>query len=279
MLPEDYLMEAAEYGKLDICRDLLDSGVDVNSSTRHGLTALHFASSRCAIDVCKLLLDRGADVNAKTDKKNFYGETVLDYATKYNYRDAKRSESEQDFARYKLCKLLIDRGAEIEITPLHNASRFGFLRVCSLLLNRGAFVNAKNNYGTTPLHNASHTCRADVCKLLLDHGANVNANDKYERTPLHYASEYGLIHVCKVLLDHGADVNAKTHSGNTPLHIASNDKYDDVCALLLDHGADIYAKDSLLKLSPYDIAKKRDFKNIIIQHMIFINKKHLLYLL
>ena len=48
-------------------------------------------------------------------------------------------------------------------------------------------VNLHNN-GTTPLHHASSIGNTEVVQLLIDNGANINAKNNFGSTPLHYAS-------------------------------------------------------------------------------------------
>ena len=59
------LMIAACYGRLDICRLLIDKGAQVEAKDRHGLTPLHYAAAYDRIDIARLLCDHGADVEAR----------------------------------------------------------------------------------------------------------------------------------------------------------------------------------------------------------------------
>ncbi|KAI8903345.1 ankyrin repeat-containing domain protein [Gorgonomyces haynaldii] len=51
---------AAYYGHAEICKMLLDHGVDVNCLDKHDTSSLHGAVYGGSFDVCQLLLDRGA---------------------------------------------------------------------------------------------------------------------------------------------------------------------------------------------------------------------------
>ncbi|KAI9315378.1 poly polymerase catalytic domain-containing protein [Dichotomocladium elegans] len=110
--------------------------------------------------------------------------------------------------------------------PLFAAVRGAFLPVVETLINRGAYVNAKNDEGTTALHLAILTKKYPVIKLLLEHGAYVGVADKYGRTPLHCAIQCSKsminasMRVERLLLEKGADINATDILGRTPLHIA-----------------------------------------------------------
>ena len=148
-------------------------------------------------------------------------------------------------------------------TPLHDAAEYGNTEVATLLLDRGADVNARDNYDNTPLHNAVLYGNTEVATLLLDRGADVAArnNEGYTLsqavipislradvaaknnegyTPLHYATEK--TEVATLLLDRGADVNAKDNYDNTPLHKVAIFGNTEVATLLLDRGADVDAR-------------------------------------
>ena len=63
----------------------------------------------------------------------------------------------------------------------------GYESVAQLLLEAGAFKEAKNNDGYTPLHWAAHTGHEAVTRVLLEAGADMAAEDNRGRTPLDMA--------------------------------------------------------------------------------------------
>ena len=68
-----------------------------------------------------------------------------------------------------------------------------------------------NRSPATALHLvARHSELQSVAELLLNNGADVNAKGDYGYTPLHLAAEEGAKGVVELLLARGADVNAKT---------------------------------------------------------------------
>jgi hypothetical protein len=95
------LMLAAENGRTDAVKLLVERGAEVDLRDQWGRTALMYAcsyeeaSTPERLEIIKFLIDRGADVNAKTES----GETALMYA------------AENQEAEY--VKLLIDRGADV----------------------------------------------------------------------------------------------------------------------------------------------------------------------
>jgi len=69
-------------------------------------------------------------------------------------------------------------------TPLMVAALFGQTEAASLLIEKGAKVNAKNNEGSTALLTAAFFGHPETVKLLLEKGAEVNAENNNGVTPL-----------------------------------------------------------------------------------------------
>ena len=80
----DALLEAARTGDRARVVTLLDSGVNVNSLSRYGISALGFAAERGHFDIVRLLVERQADVNVAD---SFYGSRPLDMALRNNRLD------------------------------------------------------------------------------------------------------------------------------------------------------------------------------------------------
>jgi ankyrin repeat protein len=88
---------AARKGDVAAVKAFLDAGVDVNSKTRYGATALSYACDKGHVEVVRLLVERGADVNVKD---TFYGEVPLGWALSHGH--------------VQVVKLLLDKAAGIE---------------------------------------------------------------------------------------------------------------------------------------------------------------------
>jgi ankyrin repeat protein len=98
---------------------------------------------------------------------------------------------------------------------------------------------------------------SDIVKILLDHGADVNAKTDFGWTALHcalFGNGYAIAYcdIAEQLLAHGADVDATNNGGWTALHLAADHKKKDVAELLLEHGADAHIKNKKGK-TPIDI--------------------------
>ena len=55
---------------------------------------------------------------------------------------------------------------------LHEAAAIGNLSVVKLLVEKGAYVNAKTDLGTTPLERAIQSGKKEVADYLRQHGAS-----------------------------------------------------------------------------------------------------------
>jgi len=114
------------------------------------------------------------------------------------------------------------------------------------LLEKGISPNKEDSAGYRPLHYAARNGHYRVCELLLDNGAEVNAVTRCIRaTALHRAATQGHSDVITTLLHHGADVNLKDADGSTALHraLSVHVPRDEVFGLLIP-GTDLEIRDS-----------------------------------
>jgi ankyrin repeat protein len=146
-----------------------------------------------------------------------------------------------DIATFLIVEHSLDvnaRGFSDGETPLHVASRMGFVEVARILLKHGADIEARDRNDWSPLERATTKGHVEVTRVLLEHGANVSAQDKGRRTPLYLASVHGKPAVAQVLLRHGADMKARIKNNETALHHAG---VKEAAQILLEHGADANA--------------------------------------
>jgi len=126
---------------------------------------------------------------------------------------------------------------------IHDAVYAGDLnKVKALLEVDPNLLESKDNDGSTPLHIACLKNQVAITNLLIDKGANVNARDNWNHTPLHNAmGVFGQdINLIRHLIAEGADVNAQGNRGETPLEWSAADRGNlEVTRLLIDNGADI----------------------------------------
>lgn len=137
-------------------------------------------------------------------------------------------------------KLLNARGPG-GATPFMFATLYADLATFTVLLDRGADINAHDDEGTTPLMWAI----ADLAKArtLVERGAEVNARSAHGRTPLMIAaSQSGTGPLVRLLLDKGAHVDATSSSlfgTTTALTDAAYSGNEDAFKMLVAAGADL----------------------------------------
>lgn len=68
--------------------------------------------------------------------------------------------------------------AKHNITPLHVASKWGKMNMVSLLVAKGADIQAKTRDGLTPLHCAARSGHDQVVNMLIENGAPITSKTK-----------------------------------------------------------------------------------------------------
>jgi ankyrin repeat protein len=191
---------AAQYGDAALVKALLDRGAEVDAG-RAELTPFACAARRGAREILEILRHAGARPSAVASV----------------YLGDRRAVAKAGF--------VVDE----EGTPLllHAAQSLD-LAIVGDLLDRGADVAVYDRFGETALHRVADLRRtsgaraAAVATLLIDRGAAVDAKNRDLVTPLHQAIRARNLGVAEVLLDRGADANAKDKRGSTPLHRATS---------------------------------------------------------
>ncbi len=149
----------------------------------------------------------------------------------------------QDDVKKWLQSISLENGQELysEIAKEHPDVTLiaNFLKNPNINLN---FIGDLRGSITTSLMRASQDGKTEIVRMLLDAGANVNEKNEFGTTALMLASDNGHIEIVKLLLAHGALVNAATNSRGTALMRASAGGHLEVAKLLVAAGADIYAK-------------------------------------
>jgi hypothetical protein len=129
------LMKAASAGDTKKCADLIHKGVNVNSKSALGDTALIFASRGCHSETVQFLLSKGASVNVHGKDKLTPLISVL---------DQKHSPNQLSTIR-----VLIDRSAQIDArdsrsqTALMYAVDYANIEALKYLIEKGADVSAE----------------------------------------------------------------------------------------------------------------------------------------
>ena len=127
------LHTCADKGLLDVARDLIEAGADVNAKDNEGLTPLYMCALGGHVEVARALIEAGADVNAKKDN----GVTPLHMCAYTGHLEVSRA--------------LIEKGADVNakeddgVTPLYVCTQEGHLEghleVARALIKAGSNFN------------------------------------------------------------------------------------------------------------------------------------------
>jgi uncharacterized protein len=222
------LYVAALFQHVEVAACLLTAGADVNAVDSDGRCALMIAAQSNNIALAELLLDRGADIKMQ-DK---FGQNAL-------YRAACEGH-------VSMMELLAQRGCSIAAvdhegyTALMEAAANGHTAAAEWLMQQGAAVVVVDDYDNTALHCACSSNSGDnaaTIELLLANGADLHKLNIYGNTALHEAAYYGSVQCAAVLIAAGATVNRINDDGQYALHTAIRRNHAAVVQLLLEHGA------------------------------------------
>jgi len=162
---------------------LLSRGFDPNSRDEKGQNLLYLSQRDGAFKVAQVLLDHP---QIRIDQPNNAAETALMMAA---LRDHDTWVTR-----------LLDKGARIEgladagqpgWTPLHYAAAAPGSKALTVLLARGARVDARSPNGTTPLMMAAQYGPEDAVLALLKQGADVRLRNALDLGPADFAQRGG----------------------------------------------------------------------------------------
>ncbi|MFN7038203.1 MAG: ankyrin repeat domain-containing protein [Alphaproteobacteria bacterium] len=258
-LASQALIVAANFGRIDTVKLLLNKNACTKAKDKSSQTALHYAVEWGYIYIVKLLLDRDIEIEAKDNE----GKTALFYAASkdrmeiiklllsknfnINFRCADGRTIAHITSSEETLKYLITQGLDVTIknnkneTALHYAVRRNDTGTIKLLLDQGVNINDKDTDGKTALHHAVFGGNTDIIKLLLDNNAEINAKDNKDKTALHNIF-FNSFETVELLLSKGADIAAKDVEGTTVLHRAAYLHHTKTVELILRHGANINIK-------------------------------------
>uniref|UniRef100_M4C355 TIR domain-containing protein n=1 Tax=Hyaloperonospora arabidopsidis (strain Emoy2) TaxID=559515 RepID=M4C355_HYAAE len=226
---------AVSTGQIQAVQWLIDHGADVNLKSKASywsdrMPPLFVADNP---DIVVLLLEAGANHLDVPDPGHMNTLTVLQMAyMRGNFPVAHELEK---------------WGADVALTPLHEAAARNNTKTVKMLLKTGADPNCVGECGyigmhrRTPLHWAAISGAVEAVQVLLKAGSDSDFQDIFGRSPLHWAARVNKPDVVQVLLMNGADVNQRDYRDHTPLLCAASsvNVSVDLFECLVQHGADI----------------------------------------
>jgi len=267
---DSVLLYAANNGKLDVVRLLLQNHADPNLGSPYGISLLKRAGIEHS-EVVDNILDEGADAN-RVDER---GRTLLSYACN-SIRYSKvvttllKHRAKPDVAADNgtplvtlieqgegvdptIVSALLEAGANPNATDIAGtpvlvwAAESSTETIITNLLNSHASLNVTDSLGRTALQAAARKHRTNVVKLLLSRGANPNVLDKNGESAINWALS-GMVDaspealseceaVIRALAASGAKLDIPNHAGFTPLQLAGQRRLARGRALLSSLGA------------------------------------------
>ncbi|KAE9067069.1 hypothetical protein PF010_g27611, partial [Phytophthora fragariae] len=226
---------AAKNGRIEVVRELIENGADVNAQDDKGTTALMAAAEYDQLEMVKFLIEHGASLTTTDDD----GDTALMIAAVKG--------------PIKVCRYLAEQpGTDVNATnklgctALMAAALSGHLKVVQYLASQhGCDANVADTHGFTALTFATLLGAADVVRYLVeDCGAVIDSKTEYGETVLMMAASAGHLDLCQYFAElYGADVNAKDVFGDTALIKAASSGHSKIVRCLVDnYDADVNYK-------------------------------------
>jgi ankyrin repeat protein len=209
------LARAARSSNVEITKQLLAVGANVDAITVEGKNALHWAALARSESVVAFLLQEGAI----PDIPDLSGCTALFWA------------SSVQPSNEKVVELLLQRGVQTEVqnedgrTPLSIAAMLGFSNITKTLLANGADPTTTDNDGYTPLALATRHGHIHTVLSMLSNGSSSCTSGLYEETPSN-----------KIKVDYKAYIDTPDRLGRTPLFFATLFGYKDIVQNLVRLG-------------------------------------------
>ncbi len=127
-------------------------------------------------------------------------------------------------------------------SQLMEAASKGEINTVKKLQSEGTNIDERDKNGATALMHAIWSRKPEVVKHLIETGADINAKDNYG-TPLIYAVDYKEHELIKILLKKGANIEATDYQGETALIHAIYSVTDfEAAKILIKNGANFKAK-------------------------------------
>ena len=182
--PDISIHDAADSGNIEVVKQHLAAGTDVNAKDYQGGTPLDRAEEAEHTEIANLLHKNGGKHGT------IHGAAVGgDIKAVKEFLAAGTDVNTED----KCCGE----------TPLHHAAAFGRKEMSEQLIGAGADVNAQSIIGVTALYISAVKGHKEIAELLIAKGANVNAKNDDGETPLDGAIEDNHTEIADLFRKHG----------------------------------------------------------------------------
>lgn len=149
-------IKACEIGDIQIVKEFINQGIDIDVKNEVGKTALICAAASGHKDIVALLLQNHAQIDARDN----FDSTALIYAAASGHRD--------------VVALLLKHNAQVDIeddfdaTALIHATVHGHKDIVELLLKKNALINLRSCFHMTALMHAAFLRHSEIVALLIE---------------------------------------------------------------------------------------------------------------
>ncbi|KAJ6487291.1 ankyrin repeat domain-containing protein, partial [Mycena vulgaris] len=143
--------------------------------------------------------------------------------------------------------VLLEKGADVNAaggeygSSLHAAAAGGHTEIVGILLEKGADVNAAGGEYWSSLELAAAVGHTEIVRILVEKGADINAAGGFYGSPLQAAVAQGHTEIVGMLLEKGADNNAARGEYGSSLELAAAAGHTEIVRILLEKGAEVNA--------------------------------------
>ncbi|MFT5317575.1 MAG: ankyrin repeat protein [Chlamydiales bacterium] len=215
------LHTAALAGRLDAIKILLKWSADKEALDYLNLTPVMTASDFGNVEIAIYLLENGASLGF--GKKLLFDPAIINGQTElvqYLIKNAYNLESVNEFS----------------FTPFNLATCLKKFDIAEMLLKAKVSVTTPDKNQTTPLHYAVFGgCTSSFVSEILQRGADINAKEQFLNTPLQVAAKAGYYELVSVLLENGAETSHQNVKGMTALNYAKEEGHTKIVKLITEH--------------------------------------------
>lgn len=175
--PLSYIATYFDRSGINLLRNLLDKGADINYKNSVGYTAIMYAAEYNTNE--EIFIELYCSPNVKLNIKNGNGESISILASK---------NSNPAILQYLINQNGYENNCDFnKKTPLMHACELGFIDNVKILVKQTENINQQDNFGKTALMYAMENNKSkEIYKFLLKNGADKKVQDKKGFTSIDY---------------------------------------------------------------------------------------------
>lgn len=218
---------------------LIQQGAQISKATSAGCNYLHLAATKGYVEVCRLLLNKGLNIDSTCSYTDTHG--FVRQITPLRCAASIQAVSTAKLLLDLHASFDIGTGPD---KPLHCAVRSGNEALIRCFLDKGATIDQVNQFGHPEdpellkilvlIYKPQE--RIPLLQLWIKLGMDVHHRTKNQNTYLHNMASFKEkdLQLFQFLIDLGLDVNALNNENQSPLHLTVD---ADMISLLLQNGA------------------------------------------